>query len=292
MFRFDVYVPRDLRDALEAFKIYGEELIPVGGGTDLLVLYRQGLVRFRALLDLWPLRSDLSYVKLEDGLVKIGALTTIDELESSAILKDKRFAGLKDACKWFASPFIKSVATVGGNVGAAHPLSDVTITLLAYDASVRLKSLEGERVIPLKSFYLDKRKTVKRPDELITEVFFNEPPNNASSVFIKLDRRVGHGMGYVAVGVYAELNNKLVKEIRIVFDSMGRAFPERALRTEESLRGKELSEDNVSRAVYEVLPKEMSRISDYRASAEYRLYLSQVLLKRALLEAGRRVEGE
>ncbi|MEM1786623.1 MAG: FAD binding domain-containing protein, partial [Zestosphaera sp.] len=152
MFRFDVYVPRDLRDALEASKIYGEELLPIGGGTDLLVLYRQGLVKFRILLDLWPLRNELSYVKLEGGSVKIGALTTINELESSELLKDKRFAGLRDACRGFASPFIKSVATVGGNVGAAHPLSDIAITLLTYDANVRLKSLEGERVIPLKSF--------------------------------------------------------------------------------------------------------------------------------------------
>ncbi|MEM1665182.1 MAG: xanthine dehydrogenase family protein subunit M [Zestosphaera sp.] len=291
MFRFDVYVPRDLRDALEASKIYGEELLPIGGGTDLLVLYRQGLVKFRILLDLWPLRNELSYVKLEGGSVKIGALTTINELESSELLKDKRFAGLRDACRGFASPFIKSVATVGGNVGAAHPLSDIAITLLTYDANVRLKSLEGERVIPLKSFYLDKRKTVRRSDELITEVIFKEPPSNASSAYLKLDRRIGHGMGYVAVSVYAELDVRLIREIRIAFDSMGRAFPERALRTEDSLRGKELSEDNISRAVHDVLPKEMNRISDYRASAEYRLYLSQVLLKRALLEVGRRVGG-
>ncbi|MEM1687299.1 MAG: xanthine dehydrogenase family protein subunit M [Zestosphaera sp.] len=291
MFRFDVYVPRDLRDALEASKIYGEELLPIGGGTDLLVLYRQGLVKFRILLDLWPLRNELSYVKLEGGSVKIGALTTINELESSELLKDERFAGLRDACRGFASPFIKSVATVGGNVGAAHPLSDIAITLLTYDANVRLKSLEGERVIPLKSFYLDKRKTVRRSDELITEVIFKEPPSNASSAYLKLDRRIGHGMGYVAVSVYAELDVRLIREIRIAFDSMGRAFPERALRTEDSLRGKELSEDNISRAVHDVLPKEMNRISDYRASAEYRLYLSQVLLKRALLEVGRRVGG-
>lgn len=292
MFRFDVYVPRDLRDALEAFKIYGEGLLPIGGGTDLLVLYRQGLIKFKTLLDLWPLRNSLSYVKLEGGLIKIGALTTVEEFESSELLKDKRFAGFRDACRGFASPFIKSVATVGGNVGAAHPLSDITITLLTYDANVRLVSLESERVIPLKDFYLDKRKTVRKPDELITEVFFKEPPNNASSVFIKLDRRAGHGMGYVAVGVYTELDDALVKEIRIAFDSMGRAFPERALSTEDFLRGRNLSDENISRAVYDVLPREMSRINDYRASAEYRLYLSQVLLKRALLEVGRRIRGE
>lgn len=292
MFRFDVYIPRDLRDALEALRIYGEEMLPIGGGTDLLVLYRQGLVKFKMLLDLWPLRSNLSYVKLEGGLVRLGALTTVEELESSELLKDKRFAGLKDACRTFATTFIRSLATVGGNVGVAHPLSDIAITLLTYDASVRLRSLDGERVIPLKNFYLDKRKTVKKPEELITEVFFSEPPSNASSVFAKLDRRVGHGMGYVAVGVYAELDNRLVKEVRIAFDSIGRPFPERALRTEDSLRGKELSEDNINRAIYEVLPKEMSRINDYRASAEYRIYLSQVLLKRALLEVGRRIGGE
>lgn len=291
LFRFDVYVPKDLRDALEASRIHGDALQPLAGGTDLLVLYRQGLVRFKGLLDLWPLRKELSYVKLDGGYVRIGALTTINELGVSRLVSDQRFAGFNDAYRGFATPYIKSIATVGGNVGAAHPLSDIAIVLLTYDAQVRLMSLDSERLVPLKSFYLDKRRTVRRSDELITEVLFKEPPPNSSSACMKVDRRLGHSMGYVAVGVYVELEGELIKDVRIAFDSMGNAFPERAFKTEDSLRGRILSESDVSRAIHEVLPAEMRRISDYRASAEYRLHLSQVLLSRALLTVRGRLGG-
>jgi len=290
-FRFNVYIPKDLNDALRALKVEGEGLLPIAGGTDLLVLYRQGLVKFSKLLDLWPLRNSLSYVRFEGGYVKIGALTTVSELLDSRIYMDKRFLGFKDACSGFASPFIRSIATVGGNVGAAHPLSDIAILLLAYDANVKLASLDGERLIPLREFFIDKRKTLRKPDELIVELSFKEPPTNSSTSLIKLDRRVGHSMGYVIVSTYLELIDDVVKDVRIVFDSMGKPYPERAYKTEEYLRGKTLSEDVVKEASESILPNEMRRITDYRSSAEYRVELSKVLLKRALFKTKERILG-
>ncbi len=290
-FRFNVYVPKDLNDALRALKAEGEELIPIAGGTDLLVLYRQGLIKFNKLLDLWPLRSSLSYVKFEDGFVKIGALTTVSELLNTRIYNDRRFLGFKDACSNFASPFIRSIATVGGNVGTAHPLSDIAILLLAYDANVKLASVDGERSIPLHKFFVDKRKTLRRSDELIVELNFKEPPANSSTSLIKLDRRVGHAMGYIIVSTYLELIDGVIRDVRIVFDSMGKPYPERAYKTEEYLRGKRFSEDVIKEASETILPNEMRRITDYRASSEYRVELSKVLLRRALLRTKERIEG-
>ncbi|MCD6428248.1 MAG: FAD binding domain-containing protein [Desulfurococcales archaeon] len=289
--RFDVFVPSSLDDALQFMAREGAEALPMAGGTDLIVLIRSGIVRPKKVLDLWPLRGELAFIKREDGWIRIGALTTIEEISNSFLVKDPRYVGFLDMCKQFATPYLRTIATVGGNIGAAHPLSDVAILLLTLDCEVKLMSVNGERWVRLEGLFLDKRKLAKDPSELITEVRFREIPQNASTAFLKFDRRWGHAMGYIVVAACAQLEGDIVEEVRIAFDSMGRPFPERAKKTEEFLKGKRLSGDIIRDACSKVLPKEMKRISDYRASAEYRLDLSKVLLKRALLKIKSRVGG-
>jgi len=256
-----------------------------------MVLIRDDVVRPKAVLDLWPLRKELAFIKREGGWVKIGALATIEEICSSFLVRDCRYAGFSDMCSHFATPYIRSLATIGGNIGAAHPLSDATILLLTLDSEVKLVSIRGERWVKLDKLFLGKRRLAKDSSELITEVRFKEVPEKSSTALLKFDRRWGHSMGYVVAAAYAQIKDNVVREIRIAFDSMGRPFPERAKKTEEFLRGRRLSEDVIEGACTEVLPKEMKRISDYRASAEYRLELSKVLLRRALLRIKSRIRG-
>ena len=289
--RFDVVQPSSLEEALKILAEEGESVTPMAGGTDVMILIRDGVIKVKKILDLWPLRSQLSYIKREDGYVKIGALTTVTELEKSWLVNDKRYAGFRDVIIGFATPYLRSLATVGGNIGTGHPLSDIGVLLLTLDAEVVLLSTDGERIVPLKEFYLGKRKINRKPNELITEVRFKEAPGNSSTAFIKFDRRRGHSMGYVLVAAYLALKGNVIEDVKIAFDSIGRPYPERAVKTESFLKGKEFSLENIRKAYNEVLPTEMSRISDYRASAEYRLDLSKVLMKRALLRAKERIES-
>lgn len=288
--RFNVYIPKDVSDALSVLS-QRKDLIPMGGGSDLLVLIKSGIVKANTILDLWPLRKELAYIKRENDVIRIGALTTISELCESDLIKDVRYAGLADVCKKFSTPFIRNIATVGGNVGAAHPLSDIALMLLVLNGKVKLLSKNGERVVDIMKFFKGKRQTVRSPDEIIAEVSFAETPPTSSTAFIKFDRRWGHAMGYVLVGAYMQLRDNVIEDVRIAFDSMGNPYPERAWRTEEFLRGKEFSDELIKQALNDVLPKEMKRISDYRASAEYRLELSKVLLRRALLKIRLRIKG-
>ncbi len=288
--RFNVYIPKDVSDALNALS-QRKDLIPMGGGSDLLVLIRSGIVKVNTVLDLWPLRKELAYIKRENGTVRIGALTTVSELCESDLIRDVRYAGLVDVCKKFSTPFIRNVATVGGNVGAAHPLSDIALMLLVLNGKVKLLSKNGERVVDITKFFKGKRQTVRNHDEIIAEVSFTETPPNSSTAFMKFDRRWGHAMGYILVGAYMQLRDNMIEDVRIAFDSMGNPYPERAWKTEEFLKGKEFSDDLIKQALNDVLPKEMKRITDYRASAEYRLDLSKVLLRRALLKIKSRIKG-
>ncbi len=292
MIRFDVYRPKNVADALNALKYYGESMIPLAGGTDVLVLMRDRKVSVRRLLDLWVLRRELAYVKVEGGVVRIGAMTTVSDLCSEEVLlKDRRLAIIKDVCKGFATPYLRNLATIGGNIGTSHPLSDFSVALLTLNASVKLESVDGERWVPLTEFFTGLRKNVRRPEELITEIMFELPVENTSSAFLKFDRRWGHAMGYILTGASMTLRDGIVNDVRIAFDSVSHPYPERAFKTEEFLRGKEFTEDTVRKAVDEVLPTEMIRIDDYRASAEYRLELSKVLLRRVLFKIKERLGG-
>jgi carbon-monoxide dehydrogenase medium subunit len=263
----------------------------MAGGTEVMVLIRDGIIKPRVLVDLWPLKSELSYVKREGNLVRIGALTTISDIAESFLVEDRRYLGFLDLVKHFATPYLRNSATIGGNIGCAHPMSDAAILLLALDTQVRFVSTDGERVVPLENAYAGLRRLAKEPNEVIAEVFFRELPENSSTALIKFDRRHGHGMGYVVVAAFMELDGDVIKDVRVAFDSVGDPYPGRVTKTEEFLKGKVFSEEVLDRVCEEILPREMRRISDYRASAEYRLELSKVLMKKALLLIKERIKG-
>ena len=290
IFRFNVYRPRSLDDALEILDREAPEVIPIAGGTDVLVLAREDVIKFKGLIDLWPLRRELSFVRREDGFIRIGALTTINELGRSFLVNDVRYLGFHDLIHYFATPYIRNLATVGGNIATAHPLSDAAILLLTLNAELKLVSVKGERWVSLENLYAGKRVLRKEPNELITEVRFREKPVNSSTSLLKFDRRKAHIMGYVVVATYAYMDHEVIKDVAIAFDSVGKPYPGRAKLVEEFLKGKSLTNDVLSRAVKEVLIKEMTRISDYRATSDYRLYLSGVLLKRSLLKVKERIQ--
>lgn len=289
MFRFEVVTPESIDEALEILS-KDSDVVPMAGGTNLLVWARDGKVKFKKILDLWNLRDQLSYVIVEDDIIRIGSMTTLDELCESKELRKQSLLGLFDACSTFASPYIRSVATVGGNIESANPLSDIAILFLTLNARVRLVSLNGLREVPLTSYYKGMRSTVREKNELIKEIVISNTAPNSSTAFLKLDKRRGHIMGLAIGAAYVEYDEEIFKDVRISFDSVSNPFPERAFLTESFLKGKKFSEDVLREASENVLPKEMRRYTGRRASAEYRLHLSKVILRRILTKTYERVK--
>lgn len=289
MFRFETIVPGSIEEALEVLD-KDSDVVPIAGGTNLLVWARDGKIRLKKVLDLWGLRSILSYVVFKDDTIRIGSMTTVDELCESRELRKPPLLGLIDVCSTFASPYIRSVATVGGNIESANPLSDIAIFFLTLDARVRLISLNGVREVSLINYYRGMRSTARERNELIKEVVITNPPPNSSTAFLKLDKRRGHIMGLAIGAAYAEYDGDFLKDVRVSFDSVSRPFPERAFLTESFLKGRVFSEELLREASESVLPKEMVRYTGRRASAEYRLHLSKVILRRILTKTYERVK--
>ncbi|WP_440059115.1 FAD binding domain-containing protein [Thermogladius sp. 4427co] len=289
----EIYKPKSLRDALEFLDKHAPDAKPIAGGTELLLLIRDRKIKPpKYLVDLLPLKKNLSYVKVENGVVRIGALTTVFELSESILHADKRFAGFVDVFDKFGTMALRFEATIGGNINAATQYSDYITLLLAFDASVRVESVKGVRELKLSEFIVDKRKTALNPNELVTEIVFKEPPANSSSSFVKFDRREILIAGIVTEATYLAIEGGKIKDVRISFDMVsGKKIPSRAYKTEEFLKGKEFSDEVLEEAAEKILPSEMERVSDWWTSADYRLEMSKVSLKRGLKTAYRRIVG-
>jgi len=277
---FSLHRPKTLRDALELMREL-QDVKPVAGGTDLLLLLRDGTCKAKHLVDL-SLIEELRYIREGDGEICIGATTTHNQLQRSMLIAEKSPA-LREACACIGSVQIRNLGTVGGNLCNASPAADTAPPLLALNAAVEIASHAGSRSIPLIELFAGPKLNSLRPYELLTEIKFPVPPKGAGMSFQRLGRRKGCTLSVVNAAAYLELEDDICRQVRL---SLGAVAPTllRIRDVEEMLRGQRLSQqliEEVASACYKVV----SPVDDVRASAEYRREMSCVLMRRALNEA-------
>lgn len=286
-----MYVPVSLDDALRYLEENPTDTLPIAGGTDLLPRINKKQVSAKNLVDLSGL-SELRFIKRENGTIRIGALTTIADLEEQ---QENSAWGelLNDVAKKFGSPNIRTVATVGGNICAASSSEDLIPVFLALDARVRTIRIGRAREMSLQEFLVAKRKTALDPDEILAEVSFAEPNALAACAFEKLGMRNILIIAVASVAAFLEADEKRskIKRARIALNRLRGKIPERAESVEKELLGQKLSGETVKTAG-ELLEKELALTSDSRASAEYRCEADKVLLRRALMRCQERILGK
>jgi carbon-monoxide dehydrogenase medium subunit len=143
---------------------------------------------------------------------------------------------------------------------------------------VRLQGSGGERIVPLTAFFLAPAETVKRPDEMLTEVII--PFQEGTSAFLKLGRRKAFTLSIASAAAFAKIRGGRVEEVRVALGAVA-PTPIRGWKVEEALKGREANEENIAQAA-EWIKNEVRPISDVRASAEYRRDMSYVLTQRVL----------
>lgn len=281
MVRFDLYVPEDLNDLLRFLHKNGNEAIPIANGTDLINRIRRKQVRPKLLADLSGL-SELKYVKAENGLIKIGAMTTIDELMESKLIRD-HYEVFSQVAERFGAPNITGVATVGGNVCAAASSEDLIPVFLVLDANIKVLSLDGERTIRIEDFVKEKRITDLRPGEILTEISFQAFNSSSSCAFQKIGMRNSLIIAFVSTAVFLDMDTATgrVNEVRVALNRVKGKIPARARETEQVLRGKTLDDTLLSEAAA-TLHGELQLTSDFRVTGDYRLEVAKVLFRRAL----------
>lgn len=236
--------------------------------------------------------QELRYIKREAGRIRIGALTTIADLEVQR--NDSAWGRLlSDVVGKFGSPNIRSVATVGGNICAASSSEDLIPILLVLDAKVRTIHKSGTREIPLQEFLVAKRKTALSANEILAEVSFPEPSARAGCSFQKLGMRNILIIALVSVAAFLETDDTRSKivQARVALNRLKGKIPQRVESVEEELLSQQLNERTIKSAV-ERLGEELALTSDFRASSEYRSEAVKVLLGRALADCQRRILGK
>lgn len=260
------------------------------GGTDLLLelgAYVSGDV---ALLDISKI-DELKKIDLVQDHLFVGCAATFSEIIRNEAVR--RYApALVDSSSLIGGPQLRMQATIGGNVAHGLPAADGAISLLALGAEVELVSLRGKRRFPLEDFFVDIGQTKLQPDELLYGFYLPVADKDAGSAHVRVSRPQGVAIAILNVAVWLACKDKLITDLRIAIGPAGR-MPLRLRRCELKLKNKMIDEVISDDGLSEIIAEETSfRTSKYRASKEYRQFLSSHLLKQAISKAWNRAKGE
>ena len=274
--------PGSLREAILALDKYRGAVRIVAGSTDVSVSLKDGNLREEWLLDISHLDA-LRYIhKSRDGTIHIGALATYGDCIRSNVIQ-KNASILIDDFLTLASPQIRNLATVAGNLGNASPAGDAIPPLFVLNATVNLESLSRRRELAVQNFFTGYRHTEREPDELITEVNFSPVRKGELTFFKKLGLRQANAISIASVAFWGKLApGPRFTDARI---ALGAVAPTviRAIRAEQALTDGEFTRQRI-REISKLCSLEAQPISDIRGSADYRRRAVGQLIQLGLLE--------
>jgi len=291
MSSLELYAPTDLDDALRFIEQGDKDVAVIASGTDLIPRIRRRKASPSILLDISSFTEDLRYIRQSDGTIRIGALTTITDLLESTMF-DGKLSIIREAGTLFGAPQVRNVATVGGNICSAASSEDFIPVFMVLDAKLKLVSAKGGRTVPLKGFIVGKRETALKRSEILAEISFEPPDGHSWTGYEKLGRRNMLILAMVNEALSLTLEDDLhtIRSARVALNRVSGRVPALAVKTNEFLAGRKMSDDTVKEA-QKVLASELSLSSDFRGSGAYRTEIAQVYLKRLLERCSREIGG-
>ena len=278
---FEYLRPKTIAEAIQMLQQHGDAAKILSGGQSLIPMMKLRLARPGILIDINRI-AGLSYIKEEDGYLKIGGLTREAELEVSPLVRSK-YQILADTTHVIADPQVRNLATVGGNLAHGDPANDHPATMIALGAQVVANGPRGERVIPIEHFFVSLFTTALQPDEILTEIRVPIPPARSGGAYQKLERKVGD-FATAAVAVQLTLDGQgSCQKVGIGLTNVG-ATPIKARKAEASLQGKRLDDATIAQAT-QLAPEEAEPSADLRGPVEYKKGLVKELARRALVIA-------
>jgi len=272
--------------ALALLARFGPEARILAGGHSLIPMMKLRLAQPETLIDINGL-SELSYITVTDGELRIGALTRHAQLLDSPVA-GAHFAILHDAERVIADPIVRNWGTVGGSLCQADPSEDLSAAFAALKASMVVQDPDGSRTVSAREFHTGPYETVVAPGELLTEIRIAIRPGGGSA-YEKVGRRVGD-WPVGAAGAAIRLAGDTIAEAGIGLTAVG-AQHFAAAEAEEFLRGASATEASFARAG-EIAAEHCRPSSDQRGPADYKRHLAQELTTRALRRALRRARHQ
>lgn len=271
------YAPTSL-DELTQLRSQKPEATLLAGSTDIGLWVNK---QFRDLGDIVYIDKvrELKQIDEDNDSITIGAGVSLSDAFARI---HKHYPEMRQQWERFASVPIRNSGTLGGNVANGSPIGDSMPWLIVLEASVRLRNVDGQRILPLERLYLDYMQQDRKDDEIIEAIIVPKPQPGQLFRTYKLSRRYDSDISAVCAAFRIILDRETIMDIRIAFGGMA-ATPKRATHTEQLLHGKTWSEMLVKDAM-NTLDEDFSPLSDMRASAQNRAQSAKNLLYRFFLE--------
>lgn len=273
------YRPNSLKEALEIRR--SKKVIVFAGGTDLMVKRKNwaGLSpKFEEDVLFIGHLEELRIIKLEKNHLIIGASSRLIEIIECKMVPDY----VKNILINMASPAIRNIATIGGNICNASPAADTLPVLYAMNAKLIVKNIDEEREINIEDFIYEPGRNSLKDDELLKEIII--PIDRFNVVFYKkVGTRKANSLSKASFIGLANINNKKIEDIRIAFGAVSKVVV-RDKKIEQKLKGLEqITIKNNFINIREMYSNLIKPIDDQRSSKEYRKEVSLKLLEKFLL---------
>lgn len=282
---YDINGYYDAETVSEATALLAENsnLILIAGGTDVLVKMHGGQLGEAELLSLRKIKSLESIQMTENGTIVIGAMATFAMVFHNPILREV-IPILTEAAISMGGPQIRNIATIGGNICNGATSADSASSLFALNAQLKIQDSKGERIVPIREFYLGPGKVALKPGEMLTEIHIApEDYQGFGGQYIKFAVREAMDIATLGVAVLCKVQGGNFDEVRIGLGVAG-PTPLRCLEAEEYAKGKKISSETLAE-IGKLAVKSAKARTSWRASKEYREHLVEELTQRALIIA-------
>ena len=273
--------PKNLSEAMHAFATAPRPLMPIAGGTDLLLDLEQGRHSpVQTLVDVTSV-SEMTALEARGDELYVGAAVPVNRVATTPEVI--RYAqALTEACNLIAGPQVRNVATLGGNVAHALPAADGTIALLALNAVAEITNESGTYCVPFKELFLGPGKSaLKHGEELLVGFHLPLSTHHQASCFKRIMRPQGVALPIINVAIWLERSADVISQIRIAVGPGG-PTPWSGTEAEQALLGKPWNDETLHAAVEALLAQVGFRSSARRASSDYRRHIVVGLFKDVL----------
>lgn len=276
---FDYTRPGSVAEAVGLLAQHGDSAKLIAGGQSLVPALNLRLLAPDILIDLGGL-GELSGIAVEDGVLRLGAMTRHSEIERSEVVA-RHAPLLRRAIAHVAHPAIRNRGTLGGNVANADPASELPACLVALEATIVAEGPDGVRRIPAEGFVTGVYETALEPTEMIVAVEVPLARVDERVSFAELSRRSGD-YALVGLAARARVSEGRMAAPRLVFFAVG-GGPVLARAAAAALDG-HAPDEAVIEAAAAALADDLDPEADLQVAAATRLHLARVLLRRAVAE--------
>lgn len=268
------FIPSSLEEALDILKKEKVEII--AGGTDLMVQRRKWadtVPQFKQTMNIINV-PELSFIEANNGKLFIGATTSLSDIYKHPSTPDL----LRTCIYEIASPALRNMATIAGNIGNASPAGDTLPILYVLNAKIVLLSKNNTRTLPIEEVITGPRKTIIKNDELIEKIIIPLHQFTSTS-FVKVGGRRADAISKVSFTGVASVIDNIVMDIRIAFGAVGPVIV-RSKSIENSMITMNINQikeniDHILTSYRDII----TPIDDQRSNKKYRKQVAINLLK-------------